>query len=86
MFVLAALAWLLGFSGAALMIATGNLLAFTLAIWLAWRKFGRDILPTAVAFDRTLIVQKLKLYGRLLSEKSHPIGFEQSEENRISQD
>jgi cellulose synthase/poly-beta-1,6-N-acetylglucosamine synthase-like glycosyltransferase len=70
MFVLASLAWVLGFSGAALMIATGNLLAFTLAIWLAWRKFGRDILPARRLLSiGSLIVQKLKLYGCLLSGK-----------------
>jgi len=58
-----------GFLCAALMIATGNLLAFTLAIWLRVGSLVATSCHPRVAFDRPLIVQKLKLYGRLLSGK-----------------
>jgi hypothetical protein len=70
MFIIASLAWLFGSSAAALMIATGNLLAFTFAILLAWRKFGRHIWPARGSAIKALMVQKLKLYSRLLLGKT----------------
>jgi cellulose synthase/poly-beta-1,6-N-acetylglucosamine synthase-like glycosyltransferase len=71
MFVLASLGWLVGLSAAALMIATANLLAFILAVLVAWLKFGRDILPArSLLSTGTLIAQKLKLYSRLLLGKA----------------
>jgi len=69
-FVLTLLAWLVGFSVVALLIATGNGLAFALAVILAWLAFGRDILPGRRLLSiGSLIVQKLRLSGRLLSGK-----------------
>jgi len=69
-FVLTLLAWLVGFSVVALLIATGNGVAFALAVILAWLAFGRDILPGRRLLSiGSLIVQKLRLSGRLLSGK-----------------
>jgi hypothetical protein len=43
------------------------LLVFTLAVLLAWLKFGRDIVPARISLSiGSLVVQKLGLYGLLL--------------------
>jgi len=40
---------------------------FAFAILLAWRKFGRDILPARVFVSSgPLILRKLRLYGQML--------------------
>jgi len=70
-FVLSSGAWFVGCSPAAFMIATGNLLAFVLAILVAWLRFGRNILPASgLPSIMALIFQRLKLYGQLLLGKT----------------
>lgn len=67
MFVLMALAGLLGASFAALAIATANLGMFAFAVLLAWRKFGRDILPARIFLSiGPVALEKIRLYGRML--------------------
>jgi cellulose synthase/poly-beta-1,6-N-acetylglucosamine synthase-like glycosyltransferase len=71
MFVLTSLAWLLGFSSTAWMVAAGNLLAFTLAVMVAWLKFGRKIMPAhALLSIGAQIGQRLKLFSGLLFGKT----------------
>jgi|SRR5665213_630120 len=71
MFVLTSLAALFGLSLAPIMIAVANLLTFTLTILLAWRKFGRDILPARVLLlIGPLVLKKLGLYGRMLAGRT----------------
>ena len=75
--VLTALAALFGLSITALMIATANLTLFTFTVFLAWLRFGRDILSArdllAIA---PLILEKFRLYIQLLLGRTAPIGFE----------
>jgi cellulose synthase/poly-beta-1,6-N-acetylglucosamine synthase-like glycosyltransferase len=67
LFGLTSLAALLGLSSIALVISAANLLVFTLAVLLAWLKFGRDIVPARISLSiGSLAVQKLGLYGLLL--------------------
>ena len=64
-FLLASVAALSGLPSAALIIATANILVFGLTVFLAWLKFGRDILP-ARAFLSIGPLRKFGLYGQLL--------------------
>ena len=64
-FLLASLAALSGLPSAPLVIATANVLVFGLTVFLAWLKFGRDILP-ARAFLSIGPLRKLGLYGQML--------------------
>jgi cellulose synthase/poly-beta-1,6-N-acetylglucosamine synthase-like glycosyltransferase len=73
MFIFTSLAWLVGFAATAWLIATANLLAFLITVIAAWLKFGRDVLPASrLRSGGSLIVQKLKLYSRLLLGKTAP--------------
>jgi cellulose synthase/poly-beta-1,6-N-acetylglucosamine synthase-like glycosyltransferase len=65
MFLLASLAVLSGLPSAPLVIATANILVFGLTVFLAWLKFGRDILP-ARAFLSIGPLRKFGLYGQML--------------------
>lgn len=66
MFVLTGLAAVLSTS-LGLLIATTNLLVFSLVLTLAWLRFGRDILPGRVLLSvGPLVLKKLRLYGRML--------------------
>jgi cellulose synthase/poly-beta-1,6-N-acetylglucosamine synthase-like glycosyltransferase len=70
-FVAAALAALLGMSSAALLISAGSLLAFVLAIFLAWLNCGRDVLPArAIWAIAPYVLAKLPLYRHILANKA----------------
>ena len=64
-FLLTSLAALSGLSSAPLIIAIANVLVFGLAVFFAWLKFGRDILP-AQAFLSISPLRKFRLYGQML--------------------
>jgi cellulose synthase/poly-beta-1,6-N-acetylglucosamine synthase-like glycosyltransferase len=64
-FLFTSLAALSGLSSAPLIIATANVLVFGLAVFFAWLKFGRDILP-AHAFLSIGPLRKFRLYGQML--------------------
>jgi cellulose synthase/poly-beta-1,6-N-acetylglucosamine synthase-like glycosyltransferase len=66
-FLLTSLAMVFGLPVAAAAIGVANLLVFTLAVLLAWLKFGRDVLPARVfLLIGPLILKKLRLYGRMM--------------------
>ena len=66
-FILTFLALVFGFSLTAFAIASLNLLMFTLAVLLAWLKFGREILPfrTLVSLGPQ-VFKKLRVFGQIL--------------------
>jgi cellulose synthase/poly-beta-1,6-N-acetylglucosamine synthase-like glycosyltransferase len=71
-FALTALISLLGFSFVPLIICTANLLIFAAAIFLAWLRCGRDILPTSSIWSSIpYAIGKLGLYGQILSGRSN---------------
>ena len=71
MFVLMSLAAVFGVCHAAMMIASANLLSFTLAVLLAWLKFGRDILPARFLLSiGPLALRRLHFYNQMLSGRS----------------
>jgi cellulose synthase/poly-beta-1,6-N-acetylglucosamine synthase-like glycosyltransferase len=73
MFSVAGLAALFGFSSAALTISATGIMALVVAIFLAWLKFGRDLLPPSAIFSvASYIFAKLPIYRRLLSGSSAP--------------
>lgn len=58
---------LFGMSPLPLFIASANLVIFVAAVFLAWREFGRDILPASVGLSvGGMMLQKMGVYGRLL--------------------
>ncbi len=60
-----------GASSAALLILGACILAFTLAIFLAWLKYGRDILPLSEANAvASYVFAKLPIYRHLLSSRT----------------
>jgi hypothetical protein len=66
-FVLTFLALVFGFSLTAFAIVSLNLLMFTLAVLLAWLKFGRDILPVrALVSLGPQVFKKLRVFGQIL--------------------
>jgi hypothetical protein len=70
-FVVSALATLLGFASTAILVSTASLLAFLIAVLLSWLKFGRDVLPpSAILLIAPYIIGKLPLYGRILFRRS----------------
>lgn len=70
-YVLASSAALLGWSSAAMAVSGANLLAYMLAAFLAWLKFGRDILPArSITSIGSYVLAKSRLYGRILSGKT----------------
>lgn len=67
MVLIAAFAALCGLSAAALVISLFNLLAFAFATYLAWSKFGRDVVPLRAALSIPAYVgAKIGLYGHVL--------------------
>ena len=65
------LAAVAGLSLAAMIISAANLLVFGLAIVVAWRRFGRDVLPGgALTSIGPLIAKKFRLYGQMLMGKT----------------
>ena len=67
-FAVAGIAAFFGASSAALIVSAAGLIAFALAIFLSWLKFGRDVLPPrALLSIGPFFVGKLWLYARLLS-------------------
>jgi cellulose synthase/poly-beta-1,6-N-acetylglucosamine synthase-like glycosyltransferase len=69
--VLTSLAAVFGASSGVMVIAAANLLVFASAVLLAWRRFGRDILPAqALLSIAPLILKKFRLYGRILSGRT----------------
>jgi len=74
MFFLAGAAVILGCSPIALFISTACLAALTVAVFLAWLRCGRDILPTnRLILIATYILAKLPLYRQLLSRRTDPL-------------
>jgi cellulose synthase/poly-beta-1,6-N-acetylglucosamine synthase-like glycosyltransferase len=70
-FALTTLAVLFGLSSVAMVIATANLLIFTLAVALAWLKSGRDILPVPISSSTgSLILQKFSLYRLIFMRRT----------------
>jgi cellulose synthase/poly-beta-1,6-N-acetylglucosamine synthase-like glycosyltransferase len=59
-----------GLSPTALTISTATLLAFIFAVFLAWLKCGRDVLPASAIFSiAPYVIGKLGLYHQVLSGK-----------------
>ena len=70
MVVLASLAAVLGLSSAALMVSTASLVAFALAVLVAWLSHGRDVLPLRALWSiGPYLLGKLGLYRRILSAR-----------------
>jgi cellulose synthase/poly-beta-1,6-N-acetylglucosamine synthase-like glycosyltransferase len=70
MVVLASLAAVLGLSSAALMVSTASLVAFALAVLVAWLSHGRDVLPLRALWSiGPYLLGKLGLYRRILSDR-----------------
>jgi cellulose synthase/poly-beta-1,6-N-acetylglucosamine synthase-like glycosyltransferase len=68
---LAALASLFGGSAWPVLIAIVNLLGFSLALLLAWLRFGRDVLPARTVSGLGLqLANKLSLYGKILTGRT----------------
>jgi cellulose synthase/poly-beta-1,6-N-acetylglucosamine synthase-like glycosyltransferase len=69
--VLSFVAFLLGLSSAALIVSTTTFIAFALAVFLAWLKFGYDIVPPkSILSVFTYAIDKLPLYRRIFSRRS----------------
>src|SRR5262249_16374549 len=67
-FVLSALFLLLGFSSMAFTISVACITIFTLAVFFAWLKCGRDVLPAgAVLSIVPYVIGKFGLYGQALT-------------------
>jgi hypothetical protein len=65
------LAALLGFSSVPFAIAAANLIVFSLAGFVAWVTFGRDLLPPRAFLSvAQYAVGKIGLYLRILSSKA----------------
>jgi cellulose synthase/poly-beta-1,6-N-acetylglucosamine synthase-like glycosyltransferase len=65
------MAALFGVSSVALVISTATLLLFLVAIFLAWLKCGRDVLPVSAIFlIAPYVVGKLGLYRQALAGKA----------------
>lgn len=70
-FVVSALSILLGFSSTAFTISTVCLMVFLLAVFLAWLKCGRDVLPAAAVLSIVpYVIGKFGLYGQALSGRA----------------
>jgi hypothetical protein len=67
-FLLSAIGALIGLGVVALIVSTVTLAGFVLAVGMAWRCFGREILPaSAVASVPLYVLRKFGLYRRVLS-------------------
>jgi cellulose synthase/poly-beta-1,6-N-acetylglucosamine synthase-like glycosyltransferase len=70
---LAGLAAFYGCSSAALIIGSVTFAAFVLAVFLAWLKYGRDILPPrSFLLIAVYLFGKLRIYCRFVSQRSAP--------------
>jgi len=70
-FIVSALATLIGFPATAISVSTASLIAFITGVLLSWFKFGRDVLPpSAILLIAPYIIRKLPLYGRILFQRS----------------
>ena len=70
-FLATGLAALLGFSSVPFAIAAANLIVFSLAGFVAWATFGRDLLPPRAFLSiAQYAVGKIGLYLRILSSKA----------------
>jgi cellulose synthase/poly-beta-1,6-N-acetylglucosamine synthase-like glycosyltransferase len=68
---LAGFAWLLEGSVCPVLIAFFNLLGLSLALLLAWLRFGRDVLPARKVSSLGLqLANKLSLYGKILTGRT----------------
>ena len=73
MLAVAATAMITGFSSAALLISTASLLAYIAAVFLAWIKSGRDVLPARAIFSiAPYVFRKLILYWQIVSGRADP--------------
>ena len=71
MFIIAGLAALFGFSPRPLAVCSVNVVAFSVAAFLAWVKFGRDVLPPrALLSIAPYALGKIRLYMRTLFKKT----------------
>ena len=71
MFGVSLLATVLGFSPAALIVSTANLLLFTIAGMLAWLKCGRDVLPPVAIWSLVpYALGKVGLYRRIFFNRT----------------
>ena len=69
--VVATLATLLGYPSTAIFVSAGNVIAFTVGVFLSWLKCGRDVLPPgAILLIVPYIIKKLPLYCRILFQRS----------------
>jgi cellulose synthase/poly-beta-1,6-N-acetylglucosamine synthase-like glycosyltransferase len=69
----AGVAVLLGLSSAALVISSVCIVAFILAVVVAWSKYGSSILPPNAMFSvASYVFAKLPIYRRLLSSSDDP--------------
>lgn len=67
MLVATSIAAVLGLSSASLLIAVFNVIAFSVAVVLAWVKFGRDVLPGRFILSiGPLLLRRVRLYGGML--------------------
>jgi hypothetical protein len=70
MFLVASLTALFGLSSVAMPISIAAVSALMLAVFLAWLKCGRDVLPAKAALSIVpSVVGKLGIYGRILSRR-----------------
>jgi cellulose synthase/poly-beta-1,6-N-acetylglucosamine synthase-like glycosyltransferase len=71
LFIISAMATLLGFPSTTILVSTASMMAFVIAVLLSWLKFGRDVLPPgAILLIAPYIIRKLPLYGRILFQRS----------------
>ena len=70
-FAVTALAAFIGLSWAPLVISAATLLGFISAIFLAWLRCGRDVLPASAIFSIVLyVLGKVGLYRQIISGKA----------------
>jgi cellulose synthase/poly-beta-1,6-N-acetylglucosamine synthase-like glycosyltransferase len=70
-FAVTTLAVLFGFSSVPLIISTATILGFIVAIFLAWLKCGRDVLPASTILSIVpYVIGKLGLYRQMLFGKA----------------
>jgi len=71
MFVIASIFALMGFSSSAMAVSTATVLAFLVAVGLAWLECGRDVVPIgAILSIPRYVLGKRGVYRRLLSRKT----------------
>ena len=74
MFFVAGTAAMLGISPTALFVSTACLVALVVAVFLAWIKYGRDVIPSNKIFSiAAYVLAKLPLYRQLLFRNTAPL-------------